>query len=75
MADPLDRLPENVSGRFFVDSTCTDCDMCRTIAPQFFTRSEESAMSYVHTQPASAEELALAQEAVDSCPTDSIGPE
>ena len=28
MADRTKRLPENVPGEFFVDSTCIDCDAC-----------------------------------------------
>jgi hypothetical protein len=36
MADPAHRLPENVEGSFFVDSTCIDCDTCRQIAPATF---------------------------------------
>ena len=26
MANPKKRVPENVPGEFFVDSTCIDCD-------------------------------------------------
>ena len=33
MANPKKRVPENVPGDFFVDSTCIDCDACRQIAP------------------------------------------
>jgi hypothetical protein len=36
MANPKKRVPENVPGDFFVDSTCIDCDTCRQIAPQVF---------------------------------------
>ena len=28
MANILDRLPQNVPGRFYVDSTCIDCGLC-----------------------------------------------
>jgi len=75
MADPLDRNPENVPGPFFVDSTCIDCGLCREIAPQFFALSGESGLSYVHTQPFSSVDTVLAQQAVDQCPTESIGKE
>jgi hypothetical protein len=34
MANPKKRVPENVSGDFFVDTTCIDCDTCRQIGPQ-----------------------------------------
>ena len=36
MANPKKRVPENVPGDFFVDSTCIDCDTCRQIAPAVF---------------------------------------
>ena len=29
MANPKKRVPQNVPGDFFVDSTCIDCDACR----------------------------------------------
>jgi ferredoxin len=75
MADPLNRNPENVPGLFFVDNSCIDCDLCRETAPRFFTRSAHSGQSYVHTQPVSAEDIALAQEALENCPTENIGRE
>ena len=36
MADPLQRLPGNAPGRWFVDASCIDCDQCRQIAPDTF---------------------------------------
>ena len=50
MANPKKRVPENVPGDFFVDSTCIDCDACRQIAPAVF--GEAADTSYVKTQPA-----------------------
>lgn len=68
-----DRLSQNIPGRFYVDSSCTDCDLCRTIAPQFFTRDDEIGLSFVHHQPITPDEVALAEEARESCPSESIG--
>ena len=65
-------MPENVPGPFYVDDTCIDCDQCRSTAPQFFTRHDENGYSYVHRQPVTPEEIALAKEAME-CPTESIG--
>ena len=67
------RLPENVPGAFYVDDSCIDCDHCRSQASQFFSRSDDSGLSYVHRQPVTDEEIALAQEALEGCPTESIG--
>ena len=67
MANVALRLPENVTGDFFVDSTCIDCDACRQIAPETF--SEDDEYSIVHHQPRSAEEVKRALMALVACPT------
>lgn len=71
MANPRLRLAENVSGEFFVDSTCIDCDTCRQIAPASFR--DNGDQSFVYHQPETAEEVHRAQMAVVACPTGSIG--
>lgn len=71
MADPALRLPENVPGDFFVDSTCIDCDACRIFAPEVFSDARDQ--SFVSHQPGNDEELLAAQKALISCPTASIG--
>ena len=75
MASISDRLPLNVAGRFFVDSSCIDCDQCRTEAPDFFARDTENGTSYVQRQPVTAEEIELVQSAAANCATGSIGDE
>lgn len=67
------RLPSNAPGRFYVDSSCIDCDLCRQIAPDFFARNDEVDLTNVVRQPIGDEEEALALEAVDECPSCSIG--
>ena len=73
MASTIERLPQNIVGRYYVDSSCIDCDLCRTTAPAFFTRDDEIGFSIVYRQPVTPEELALAEEAREGCPTESIG--
>ncbi len=73
MADKNDKLPENAPGKFFVDSTCIDCDACRATAPDNFARSEENGYSYVSKQPANDEELQLCKDALEACPVEAIG--
>lgn len=73
MATTTERLPQNIAGRYYVDSSCIDCDLCRNTAPAFFTRHDEIGFSIVHRQPVTPEELALAEEAREGCPTESIG--
>ena len=71
MANLAKRVPENVLGDFFVDSTCIDCDACRQIAPEVFGQATET--SYVSHQPETSEARRSALHALLSCPTGSIG--
>jgi ferredoxin len=71
MADPTRRVPENVPGEFFFDSTCIDCDTCRQIAPDTFGEAGEFA--FVSRQPETDAERRAAWQALVSCPTGSIG--
>jgi glyoxylase-like metal-dependent hydrolase (beta-lactamase superfamily II)/ferredoxin len=71
MANIKKKVPENVVGEFYVDSTCIDCDTCRQIAPQVF--SEAASTAYVHHQPDSAAGRDMALRALVCCPTGSIG--
>jgi len=71
MANLALRLPENVPGDFFVDSTCIDCDACRQIAPRTFAEAPEA--SIVYQQPETDSETTRAMMALVACPTGSIG--
>ena len=39
MADPNDKVPGQTPGRYYVDTQCIDCDLCRETAPANFTRN------------------------------------
>jgi glyoxylase-like metal-dependent hydrolase (beta-lactamase superfamily II)/ferredoxin len=71
MADFHRRLPGNVPGEFFVDSSCIDCDLCRQIAPGVFL--EVGDTSVVSRQPVGEVETRRAEMALVTCPTGSIG--
>jgi ferredoxin len=73
MADRKDRVSENPTGKYYVDSQCIDCDVCRVTAPENFQRNEDRGYSYVSRQPESPDEEARCQEAMDSCPVEAIG--
>ena len=73
MADPNDRVPENVPGTFYVDTSCIDCDVCRDTAEQNFTRSDDGGYSFVFKQPETDDELAMCEEAMMACPVEAIG--
>jgi len=65
--------PENEPGTYYVNSNCIDCDVCRDIAPDNFTREVENGYSFVYKQPDNNRELDLCREAMDACPVDAIG--
>lgn len=73
MADKENKNPRNVSGAIYNDMSCIDCGLCPEIAPEIFRRDDDEGYSYVWRQPVNAQDRALAAEAVDSCPTESIG--
>jgi len=73
MAERSKRIPDNISGSFYVDRECIDCDLCRETAPENFQRNEDEGFSYVYKQPTTEEELRLCQEALESCPVEAIG--
>jgi len=73
MANFKDRVQENVPGSYYNDLTCIDCGLCPEIAPCIFKRQDDQGYSYVHRQPFTPAEIALAEEARESCPTESIG--
>lgn len=73
MADKNNKVPLNVPGKWYVDSSCIDCDVCRTTAPNNFKANEDEGYSYVYKQPETPEEEAQCQEAKASCPVEAIG--
>jgi glyoxylase-like metal-dependent hydrolase (beta-lactamase superfamily II)/ferredoxin len=71
MANVNRRVPEDVSGDFFVDLTCIDCDTCRQVAPAVFDEAADHA--FVRRQPTTPEDRRRALHALVCCPTGSIG--
>jgi ferredoxin len=73
MANLRDKLSDNAPGKFFVDSQCIDCDVCRDTSPANFRRNDENGYSYIYKQPETDEELELCEEAINACPVEAIG--
>ncbi|MFM7100460.1 MAG: ferredoxin [Verrucomicrobiota bacterium] len=73
MAEIANRYEQNVGGKFYVDSQCIDCDLCRETAPNNFTRFDDGGYSFVFKQPQSPEEEAACKEAMEGCPVTAIG--
>jgi glyoxylase-like metal-dependent hydrolase (beta-lactamase superfamily II)/ferredoxin len=65
------RLPDNAPGPVFVDESCIDCDLCRQLAPEIFTRAH--GQSVVARQPQDEQARLRAAVALVTCPTASIG--
>jgi len=73
MANRDDKVPENVEGRYYVDTQCIDCNLCRDVAGNIFFHEEEGGYAYVSRQPENEEEEEQCKEAKDSCPVEAIG--
>lgn len=73
MARASARLPGNAPGDLYVDDSCIDCAMCRTLAPNVFGRDDGAGLSIVARQPPDDAQALRAAMALVSCPTSSIG--
>ncbi len=73
MADTTQKTSENVPGRWFVDVTCIDCDLCRETAPANFRRQDVDGYSFVYKQPADPAEESACLAAMEECPVEAIG--
>jgi ferredoxin len=73
MADATRKVPETVSGRYYVDVTCIDCDLCRETAPLNFVRNDPEGYSYVRRQPDDPAQEAACLAAMEECPVEAIG--
>ncbi|WP_424103484.1 MBL fold metallo-hydrolase [Moorena producens] len=71
MANLNQRRAQNITGDFYVDSSCIDCDACRWMTAEVFHRADQQ--SAVYHQPANQTERLRALQALLSCPTSSIG--
>ena len=73
MADKDDKHEGSVAGKYYCDTQCIDCDLCRETAPDNYKRNDDGGFSYVYKQPENDEEEALCLEAKEGCPVEAIG--
>jgi len=73
MADLENKYEENITGEYYVDNQCIDCDLCRETAPSNFTRQDDGGYSFVFKQPENDDERAQCVEAMEGCPVEAIG--
>ena len=67
MATKEDKYEDNAAGKYYCDTECIDCDLCRETAPENFTRNDDGGYSFLYKQPENEEEEALCQEAMEGC--------
>lgn len=72
MANKEDSVPENIPGKYYVDSECIFCGACIELAPENFA-SQNDEYAYIEKQPENESEEEQCQEAMGSCPVDAIG--
>lgn len=73
MADSTSKVPGTVAGRFYVDTNCIDCDLCRQTAPENFDRNEDEGYSFVKQQPQDETQEKACRDALEECPVEAIG--
>jgi ferredoxin len=73
MADKENKQELSVAGKYYVDTECIDCDVCRQTAPDNFKANEDDGYSYVFAQPTSDEQVEQCEEALEACPVEAIG--
>ncbi len=73
MADKTDKFEDNAPGKYYIDKTCTYCLVCNEEAPDNIKESDDGDHSYISKQPENDDEIEQMENAIDSCPTESIG--
>ena len=73
MAKVYNKYSQNVKGKYYVDTQCIDCDLCRETAPDNFARNNDGGHSYVYRQPRNEAERVKCRKALNGCPVDAIG--
>jgi ferredoxin len=72
MADKTAKIPQNVPGKWYVDTACVPCNTCLEEAPNLLKYNDDGLV-YFFKQPETPEEEGAAQRASDVCPTGAIG--
>jgi len=73
MAQKENRNSDNAEGKFYVDDTCIACGACIDVAPDFMAMNDDAGYAFFSKQPSSDDDIAICQEAMESCPTEAIG--
>ncbi len=68
----IQRLPDNVPGKYYTTEGCDGCAYCASVAPANFDYRKESNTYFVARQPQTPEEEEFVREALEDCPVDAI---
>jgi ferredoxin len=68
----VQRLPDNVPGKYFTTEECDGCAYCASVAPENFDYRKDSNTYFVARQPQTPEEEEFVLEALEDCPVDAI---
>ena len=70
MANKNEKVEDIDPGAYYVDQTCVGHGVCTRIAPNNFDMDD---FGYVMKQPETDKQKAACEEAIKSCPSQSIG--
>lgn len=73
MADLSARNADNAAGKFYVDSNCSACQVCISVAPDNFKMNDAEDHALVFKQPEGSAEVEACEDAMKGCPEEAIG--
>jgi ferredoxin len=73
MANNKNKCKENMNDKYFIDTECIACGTCLDIAPNNIKFSADNDHAFVFKQPQNDQEKKSFDEAMEGCPTESIG--
>jgi ferredoxin len=73
MADSTAKHPDNVAGKYYVDTNCSGCQVCVSVAPDNFKMNDGEDHALVSKQPESQAEVDACEDAMKGCPEEAIG--
>ncbi|MBI1387833.1 MAG: ferredoxin [bacterium] len=73
MADVSERYEDNAPGKHYIDKTCAFCSVCIDEAPDNIKESDDGDHCIVFKQASNDAEAESLKNAIDACPTGSIG--
>jgi len=68
----MQKIRENVPGKYYVDESCIGCSICVEIAPDNLRSNLNEGYEYVFKQPATESEEKLCIEAMEICPVNAL---